>query len=208
MLLLVLVPGSLAAIEPRDSHRLDVSVERIDEDVIVDGVAMRIQVARGAGVPELARRIAGRWRTEGGELQELRQRDWQMLARWQEGRSELIQWRGTGGSAELLHSRLDTTRAVARRGAPPFTLPSSCEWGRLIEGRAAGRRHAAQSARCRTGLPVMRELLLRSLRAQGWTMRHQSGAALQLARAGLQGELLLAADGTGGSSIVWVGSGQ
>lgn len=208
MLLLLLASGSLAAIEPRDSHRLDVTVERIDEDVIVDGVAMRIQWARGAGVPELARRMAGRWRTEGGELQELRQRDWQMLARWQEGRSELIQWRGTGGNAELLHSWLDTTRAVARRRAPPFSLPSSCKWGRVIEGVAAGRRHATHSARCRTGLPATRELLTRSLRAQGWTISHQSPTALQVAGAGLQGELLLAEAGAGASSIVWVGSRQ
>lgn len=208
MLSLAIASGTLAAIEPRDSHRLDVAVERIDDAIVVDGIALRIHTARGAGVAELARRMGARWRTEGGELQQLEHRGWHMLARWQDGRSELVQWRGTGVAAQLLHSWFDTTRPVAARGTPPFALPSSCEWGRMIEGAAAGRQHATLSALCRMEPRLLKALLARLLPAQGWTIRGQLPASLQVSGKGLEGELLLSAAGAGASSIVWVGTHQ
>src|SRR5690606_21655485 len=96
-LILILVPAQeISAIEARDVRGLDVAVERIDEPVIVDGVQLRIQRAQGVDVHQLASRIGQRWQVEGGTQRRLQQQGWQMLARWQDGRSDLIQWRGEG----------------------------------------------------------------------------------------------------------------
>jgi hypothetical protein len=195
------------AIEARDVGGLDVQVERIGEPVIVDGVQMRIQRAQGVDVKRLAVRIEQRWQREGGALRHLEQQGWQMLGRWQAGRSDLIQWRGEGPDAVLLYSRLDTQQKPLRHAAPPFSLPSGCAWGRSVEGDSNGRRYLQRSAVCRGTVAQLQPALRVTLSAQGWVFRGETAAAMEVVRGGVQGTLLFApGPDRNHSAVVWIGT--
>lgn len=192
------------ALEPRDARGLSVVVERIPESVLVDGLGVRIQTATGADVPQLAARIAQRWRREGSQLHQSRQAAWQLLARLEDGHSEVIQWRGSGTSAQLLHSVVDAMRAPARPTAAPFTLPSHCAWGRVIEGEAGAKSYEQRTGWCRADASHVLAALRQRLPAQGWSLEGE-GMALQLSRAGSAGELIVGPDpAREGSAVVWV----
>lgn len=207
MLLLLLIAPGVNAIEARDVGGLDVAVERIGEPVIVDGVAMRIQRAQGVDVNQLAMRIEQRWQREGGALRHLEQQDWQMLGRWQEGRSDLIQWRGEGSNAELLYSRLDTLQKPLRQSAPPFSLPSGCAWGRSIEEDYSGRRYLQRSAVCRGNTAQLQPAMRAALSAQGWMFRSETAAAMEVVRESVHGTLLFApGPDRHHSAVVWIGT--
>jgi hypothetical protein len=206
LLLLLLAPG-VDAIEARDFSGLDVAVERIGEPVIVDGVQMRIQRAQGIDVQRLAARIERRWQGEGGTLRHLHQQGWQMLGRWHEGRSDLIQWRGEGRQAVLLYSRLDTQHKPLRQAAPPFSLPFGCAWGRVVEGEAKGRRYLQRSAVCRGSSAELQPAVRTALDAQGWVLRSETAAAMELGRGGMHGTLLFApGPDRQHSALVWIGA--
>jgi hypothetical protein len=207
LLLLILVPAQGAdAIEARDATGLELAVERISEPVTVDGVQLRIQRAQGRDVPQLVSRIGQRWQVEGGTQRRLHQQGWQMLARWQDGRSDLIQWRGEGSDALLLYSRLDTLQQPQRRSAPPFSLPSGCAWGRVVEGESMGRQYLQRSAVCRASSAAVQPALRAVLQAQGWTLRGETAATMELAQRDVQGTLVFARGrNLHETALVWIG---
>lgn len=210
LLLLMLATGA-CSMEPHDLHGLRLAVEPVGDVLLVDGVAMRIRRAQGEDVPVLARRIAERWRADGDTPRSLQQRGWQMLARFSRGHSELIQWRGEGPAAQLLHSQLDATRQPLRAAAAPFSLPPQCAWGRVIESREPHASQVQRTAVCRGGAREVSPLLRRFLLAAGWQVREltatQSGAMqFELRLAAVAGRLLLTSTGMGDHSVlVWMG---
>jgi hypothetical protein len=201
----LLAQGAIA-IEARDARGLQVTIERIGEPVIVNGVELRIQRAQGIDIAQLASRIEQRWRTEGGELRHLHLQGWQMLGRWQDGRSDLIQWRGEGSDALLLYSRLDTLQQPQRRSAPPFSLPSGCAWGRVVEGESMGRQYLQRSAVCRASSAAAQPAVRAVLQAQGWTLRGETAATMELAQRDVQGTLVFARGrNLHETALVWIG---
>lgn len=199
--LLLLAGASVAgALESGDTRGLDVRIEPLPEPVAVDGVTLEIQVASGRDVPALARRVEHRWQQQRSVVQRLHQRGWQLLARWEEGRSELVQWRGQGASAQLIFSRLDTLRRPSRGASAPLMLPSRCAWARLIEDRS----HALRTAFCRLALPDLHRQLRAGLVAQGWAIRQESAALFEISRNGQSARLTLAAGNEADeSAVVW-----
>ncbi len=194
------------AIEARDARQLDVTIERLTEPVIVDGVSLQIHSAVGPDVSRLADRIRTRWRQEGSPLRQHMQDGWHLLARFDNGHNEVIQWRGEGSSAQLLHSVLDAAQTPVRPSAAPFRLPSSCAWVRVIEGQAGRGSYQQRSARCRAGPASVLDAIRRELRARGWTVREGEGQSLQVSAKGLDGQVTVAAgDARGESGVVWVG---
>jgi len=195
---------SATGLEARDTRGLSLMVERIAEDIRVDGLTMQVHSATGRDVAELAARIEARWRAEGSVVQSAQSR-WQMLSRFERGRSELIQWRGEGPSAQLLHSILDTTRPAARPASEPFTLPLHCAWGRVIEGRAGLGSFEQRTGRCSNSSGTVFAAVQRSLATQGWNVSRASGTALELARDGIEGRLFITQDaGDAATAVVWI----
>lgn len=200
--LLITCAPCAGAIEAGDVRGLDVRLEALPESVAVDGVMFEIQFASGRDIPELARRVEQRWRLQGSAVQHMQQRGWQLLARWERGQSELLQWRGDGGAAQLLFSRLDTTRAPARPGSGPMELPARCAWGRLIQDRSL----VLRTAFCRLSLPQLQAQVRTRLAAQGWSVQHASDVILDIARAGESARLTLTAGAQAGeSALLWTG---
>jgi hypothetical protein len=191
MPLLLFAPAA-AAIEARDAHGLSVSLERIPEPVVVDGVTLRIQRAQGRDVPSLARRIEHRWRADGSQIRRSRAQGWEILSRWRDSHSEVIQWRGSGHVAQLLHSELDIRRHAGGEVRPPFLLPQSCAWGRVVQGRIRERQYLQRSAHCRSPVARLLPLLRASLSSQGWMLQVLSDRVLEVSRDGVHGSLLLA----------------
>lgn len=198
--LLLACTSFAGAFEPRDARGLDVRIEPLPEPIAVDGVTLEIQVAHGKDVPELARRVEQRWQQQGSAVQRLQQRDWLLLTRWDQGHSELIQWRGTGPAAQLIFSRLDTLQRPSRRGSGPLLLPPRCAWGRMVEDRS----HTLRTAFCSMAVAELRQQLRAALANQGWSIRHETGVILEIARDGEAGRLTLAAGRQPGeSAVVW-----
>lgn len=199
-LLLLACASCAGAFEPRDVRGLDVRIEPLPEPVAVDGVQFEIVVASGSDVTELARRVEHRWREQGSTVQHLQQHGWQLASRWDAGRSELMQWRGEGGAAQLVFSRLDTLKAPVRPGRGPLLLPSRCAWNRQI----ADRSHTVSAATCRLALPQLQRQVRAALLAQGWSVQRETAALLEITRDGSSARLtLVPAARPGESAIVW-----
>ncbi len=189
-----------SAFEPRDARGLDVRIEPLPEPVAVDGVVFEIQFASGKDVAELARRVELRWRQQGSPVQHVQQRGWQLVARWDGGRSELMQWRSEGAAAQLIFSSLDALKPPVRPGRGPLLLPSRCAWNRQIRDRS----HTVSSATCRLKLPELQRQLRAALVAQGWSIQRDAGALLEIARDGSSAHLtLVTAALPGESALVW-----
>lgn len=196
-----------AALEARDAQGLDVTIERLSEPVMVDGVVLRVQSATGPEVPALAARIEARWRQEGGPLREHTRDGWNSIARFEHGRNEVIQWRGQGDSAQLLHSLLDAMQRPQRPSAAPFRLPSGCRWIRTIEGRAGQGTYQQHSAHCRAEPATVLEAIGRQLRSSGWIVHAGTTQVLRVSGAGLEAELIVVpGPSRAGSGVVWVAS--
>lgn len=190
------------AIEPGDVRGLDLRLEALSESVAVDGVMFDIRFASGRDIPELVRRVEQRWRQQGSPVQRMQQHGWQLLSRWEQGQSELLQWRGEGAGAQLLFSRLDTTRTPARPGRGAMVLPARCAWGRHVVDRALSLR----TAFCRLTLPQLKLQLRSRLAAQGWSVHHETDMTFDISRAGESARLTLSAGMQAGhSALVWAG---
>ena len=203
----LLLAGELtAAIEPADVRGLVVSVETIVGPMRVDGVPVSVTSVMGRDVDELAVRIERRWRNEGSPVQRQAHAGWQLVARLDAGRSELVQWRRRDGSGELLHSLLDPSHAAAASSRAPFNLPGRCTWGRVVEGGAKGESFEQRTAHCRSGSAEALSAIARSLRAQGWQVAESIPGSLDLAHARLRGRLVVIDDPARGSWLTWLGS--
>lgn len=190
----------VGALEPRDARGLDVRMESLPEPLIVDGVVFEIQVASGSDVAELARRVEQRWRQQGSIVQHMQQRGWQLVTRWDAGRNELVQWRGEGGAAQLIFSRLDTLKPPVRPGRGPMLLPSRCAWTRQIEDRS----HAVSSASCHLTLPELQRQVRMALVTQGWSIQREAGGLLEISRDDGSARItLVPAAQPGDSALVW-----
>jgi hypothetical protein len=183
-------------------------MEPIDEPVRVDGVEIRIARATGPGVDELAQRLQSRWRDEGAEVRVLQQAGWQLRARWLEGVSELIQWRGKGHDGELLHSRLVLDPGAQRQVAEPFRLPYGCAWGRAIEGNARKSHYVQRTAFCRDAPGSVIARTVQHLRALQWVIEQSASEALHIHNGVQRGMLIVTPHpGGDGSALVWIGIG-
>jgi len=199
-LVLLACASCAGAFEPRDARGLDVRIEPLPEPVAVDGVVFEIQVASGSDVAELARRVEQRWRQQGSTVQHMQQRGWELVTRWDAGRSELMQWRGEGSAAQLVFSRLDTLKPPARPGRGPLLLPSRCAWSRQIGDRS----HTVSSAICGLALSELQRQVRAALVAQGWSVQRETAALLEISRDGRSAHLtLVAASRPGESALVW-----
>lgn len=193
------------ALEARDARGLEVVIERIAEPVHVDGLAMRIQAASGPDVPRLAARIAQRWRAEGSVLQHHTHSPWRLVSRLVDGRSEVIQWQTGETSARLLHSVVNAMQAPARPTPGPFVLPPRCAWGRVVEGIAGATAYVQHTARCQVSPASLHATLRQRLAAQGWTVQGGSGPPFQVARRGVEAQLIVAAGTTREeTAVVWI----
>lgn len=202
-LFLALTSGA-KAIETHDTRGLDVQVEAMPKPVSVDGVTMQVRLARGSDVPALARRIEQRWRLEGSAPRRMEAGGWQMLGRWEQGRNELIQWRGTGGAAQLIFSLLDTLQQSSPPGRSPFPLPPGCAWVRVIEDSE----YSQRSAYCRLASERLRQAMRALLASQGWIFRHDTAASFGISRGTLSGSILLTpAPQPHHSALVWTTTG-
>jgi len=183
-MLLVLNAGSTPAIEPTDSRGLDVAVANVDGSVQLEGVPVRIQQASGSDVPALVERIEQRWRREGSTLHRLRQSGWQISSRLLSGHSEIIQWRGHGADAVLLHSVLDPQVRRGRSLESPPALTRSCAWTGAISGQYGGQAYLQRTAICAEAVPVLLDQLRVALPRQGWKIRRSSGDIIEVALGG------------------------
>lgn len=206
--LLTLIAGiECAALEARDAQGLDVTIERLSEPVVVDGVVLQVQSATGPQVPALAARIEARWRQEGGLFREHARDGWNFIARFEEGRNEVIQWRGQGDSAQLLYSLLDAMQRPQRPSPPPFRLPSRCRWIRVIEGRAGQGTYQQHSAHCRAEPATVLEAISRQLRSGDWIVHPGTPRVLRVSGRGLEAEVIVVPGSTRAESgVVWVAS--
>lgn len=205
ILLALLLVADAAAMEQSDLAGLRVALQPIAEAVNVDGVPLQVRTATGRDVERLAGRIEARWRAEGSVVQAHEVAGWKVRSRFEDGRSEVLQWKGEDDAAQLLHSTLDAMRAPAKATRPPFRLPRSCAWGRVISGNAGPGSYEQRTAICAEGTAAVIRALRSRLEAQGWSVMHAAGGSLELARQG-SGARLVVAPGPqdGQSTVVWL----
>lgn len=158
---------------------------------------------------DVAQRIQQRWRSEGSEVQLQQEQGWQMASRLYRNNNEVIQWRGSGDAAQLLHSTLATSQSPTEVAAAPFPLPPRCAWGRVIEGAAGPSRYEQRVARCQASPATVIASLRLRLPALGWAIRGRAEAGWELDRTGTQGRLTVTGGpGAGECSLVWIGVRQ
>ncbi len=192
LLTLLLMPWMAShALDRRDVRGLDMRMEPPTESMEVDGVPIAMQRVTGSGVAELARRVEQRWTESGSEVRRLSHGDWQLLSRWSDGHSEVIQWRGVGARAELLFSSLDPRQRLGRMPPPPVDLPPQCVWGRQIEESAPTLRYRQRTARCRGSVRGLLSALRAALVEDGWILSAGRGNQLHAARAGWDADLVI-----------------
>lgn len=194
------------ALEARDLRGLQVELLPLDEPVQVQGVSLQLRVASGPDVQRLAARIEQRWRAQGSVVQRHDTHAWQVVARLDRGRNEVIQWRGTGAAAQLLHSSVDVTRPPAPPVPAAITLPARCAWLRVINGGAGHSTFEQRTASCALRAERVIAAAGAALRAQGWVVEAAGVDALRAVRAGAEGLLRVSPDQQGeGSTLAWLG---
>jgi hypothetical protein len=184
---------------------LAITIDQIPEPMNVDGLALSAQRATGKDVAELARRIEARWREQGSAVKAVQHGDWSMRTRFQGTYSEVLQWRGSGATAELLLSSVNVQHVGAATPEPLLMLPSGCTWLRSVSGGRAGRRFLQRSARCKRTASELVVLLRSNASQQGWRVRSSSDAGMLLDRAGAEALLSLSPDpSAAGTWLVWL----
>lgn len=206
---LLLCCAAVAAFEPADLQGLRVRVDAMHEPVAVDGLSMHIRRAQGAQVAELAARMERRWQAAGSMIERLRAGEWDLVSRWDGAHAELLQWRGRGEEAELLHSRVDMAQRVAPQAKPPFRLPPACQWGRSVSGTAGQEHYGQRSALCRGMAELLMRDLMQAVQQQGWQILATHGLTLHLRRRDLGGVVVLSPGRQRDENwLVWIGSGS
>lgn len=203
--LLLLAAMPTLALETRDARGLDVQLEAIGDAIEVQGVRFHIQRATGADVPRLAARVAERWRAAGTPMQQLTHGTWRMLSRWDGVHAELLQWRGEGASAELLHSRFNALRRTEPVGAAPMPQLRECRWGPQVRGMAGIHPYLQRTALCSADAASIRERLRLGGVAGGGRWREAGPHSLQSLEAGREALVtLLPGRMRGQSWLVWI----
>jgi hypothetical protein len=184
---------------------LNITVDRIPEPVEVDGIAMTVQRATGTDILKLARRLEASWRAQGSEVRALQQRDWTLVSRLSGSRSEVIQWRVSPATPELLWSSFDmaaTARSIPDAG---ISLPTGCAWGRSVSGSGRQQRYLQRSARCTQSGSVLSRQLCRSLPHLGWRIVNATDESLLVEQKGMQGLVSLTVHpGEQGTWLTWL----
>ena len=201
--LLVLVPLPAAAFRPADTAGLALAIEEIREPVQLNGMSVQIQLARGIDVPALVERIARRWRAGGEPVLPLAHGDWSMLSHWEGPLAQLLQWRGSGESAELIWSSLEVTQARIAP-APRIPAPNGCIWGGNLRIPGPQGDFFQRTARCTGNRRAARAWLVDSFRSDGWAVTAAGTDMLRLMRPGTQAHLVIGNDTSrSGYWLVW-----
>jgi hypothetical protein len=183
---------------------LAISIEKIPEPFIVDGLAFTAQRAAGKDVPELARRMAARWRAEGSAVKTVQQGEWSMHTRLQGAYSEVLQWRGRASTYELLLSSVNVRRVATAAPDPGLLLPAGCAWMRSVSG-GSDHRYLQRSARCNRAASELAAALRSMASQQGWRIRSFNDSGLLMDRSGSEAMLSLSPDpGAAGTWLVWL----
>jgi hypothetical protein len=205
MVVLMFSASRTSAFEPHLSVGLDVVIDRIPEPLLVDGVQMVMHLARGADVPELARRIEAQWRSHGSNIQSLKQGNWTLRSRIQGAASEVLQWQTGPSGHELVWSSLDAAASVLPVADSGLNLPAACLWGRSVSGHSSEGHFLQRSARCTLPAQELSLLLQRSLPSQGWKLLSASERGLLLERPGKEGLISLSAQAGGRATwLTWL----
>ena len=203
-MLLLLMPFQAGALQRLDTAGLALTIDEIPEPLQLDGMPVRITRVRGRDVPALVERIAVRWRASGLPLLPLTHEGWSMLSHWEGQRSQLLQWRGTGESAELLWSSLDVAKARPSPAAAPIPVPMGCSWSGEL--RIPGPQGALLlgSARCEGNRNAAHAWLIEALKSDGWELASVGADLLRLSRSGTAATLVSGDDvSRPGYWLVW-----
>ena len=161
----------------RDLH---VRVESLPGPILVNGLPLMVSRATGSDVHQLAKRLSDKWHKEGG-AQGVRAETngtWTILSRIHDAGMEVVQWRGSGGDAELLWSRSELTAHVRTPARGGLRFPTGCIQGRTVSGQADTRAYSEQVARCK-GSPRATLLAVQAVaRAQGYEVLARDGQLL------------------------------
>lgn len=184
---------------------LNITVDRIPEPVEVDGVAMTVQRATGTDVMRLARRLEASWRVQGSEIRTLQQGEWTLLSRLSGSRSEVIQWRASAATRELLWSSINVAATASSIPDAGISLPTGCTWGRSVSGSGRQQRYLQRSARCTQSGSVLSRQLRRSLPHLGWRIVNATDGSLLVEQKGMQGLVSLTVHpGEQGTWLTWL----
>lgn len=183
---------------------LNVAVDRIPEPIEVDGVAMTALRVTGRDVSLLALRLEASWRAQGSQVKVIQHGGWTLLSRLSGPRSEVIQWRMSSGTSELLWSSADITRSASPVPDAGISLPTGCVWNRSISGRDRQRQYLQRSARCTQSRHVLSQQLQSSLPKTGWRIVNAADGSLLVERLGTQGLISLTAEDDLGAWLTWL----
>jgi hypothetical protein len=184
---------------------LAISIDRIPEPFQVDGLTFSAQRATGRDVPVLAQRIEARWRAQGSTVKSVQQGHWSMRTRIEGINSEVLQWRGSDATLELLLSSVNLRHVGGAAPDPLLRLPAGCTWLRGVSGGGPGQRYLQRSARCNRTASELAAILRSSASQQGWRLRSSSESGMVMDRLGAEALVSLSPDlSASGSWLVWL----
>jgi len=128
----------------------DVQIEILPESTHVNGLPLLIHRATGSGVSSLVETLKRQWIQEVG-IQSVRtdsRGDWVILSRIHAGSLQLLQWRGSGKSSELIWSSSNLRAHIQSPTHSVLALPPGCVAGRTVHGDIDDRGYLQRTAHC------------------------------------------------------------
>jgi hypothetical protein len=208
VLILLVASRFAAGSDPWTWHDLRVKVESSAEPILVNGLPLAVRRVTGSDVRLLAKRLEDKWREESGVrgVRSATHGNWMILSRLHDAGLEVVQWRDSGGGAELLWSRGDLPARIQLPGRTGLRFPPGCVPGRIVSGRIDSRKYVQQAARCKGSPRNMLSAVKASADRQGYEVLSRAGQLL--ARNGTSEVTVLAigsADApAGGTSLVYL----
>lgn len=194
VLLLLLAAGRAFAFESQWVSGLHVVTEHLAGETGLNGMLFRIQRATGRDVHLLADRIFDDWRHESGtdRVLALNVAGWRSFSRIHHGDSEVVQWRGTGATSELIWSvtNLRQTSIVPPTGS--VLLPPNCNWRPPVHGIVQEGVFIQNTGVCPREMAAVANQFRRLFDAKGWTLREHTPGVLQAQRGNQRAEVVFA----------------
>lgn len=194
MTLILLLGDAIAAnaFEHRWIAGLDLSPERLGGQTGVNGVLFRIERATGRDVPVLAERMFREWQRDLGTdpVLSTSEAGWRLFGRIYRGESEVVQWRGLGGEAELIWSITDLR---AGNSSPPGMVPKprDCSWLPPVHGKVEGRPFLQTSGYCQRASTTVAGELQQLLSSGKWVLHQAGGGLLQVEHGHRKAQIVL-----------------